>query len=580
MIEYRDKTEREMCFAIVAQLKQQRLQYEPQMIDVRDYLAPYRMRLNLSEATQKVRRDAEILDSSVCQALRTFEGGMMGSGTSPARQWFRFTTADPELAEFGPVKEWLDIARIGTQNMFARSNVYRSLPVLYGDMAGFGTGAISIEEHFQKVLHTRTFTVGSYWLGTDEWGAVNTFYRESRMTVFQIVTRFGMRPGSKEIDWTNISPHVRQLWKDGQYQVWIDVGWLVTPNEEYNPRSPWSSDMRWRSYHYEMGAAGGDPQSSSYTAQVEDGKFLRIAGFDLFPILCGRWRVTDEDVYAIECPGVMSAGDLKQLQRGESKTLTAIDKILDPPLVGPPELKQVNVYGAPSKITYFKETADMKLRPIYEVNPDITHMSAKQREVRDRIYSAFYVDLFRMLALLEDRERTATEIAERKEEKLIQLAPVLEGLNTDVLDPLIDRGFAFQLKQGRLPKPPRELWGMPLKVEYVSLMAQAQKAVGLTSIDRVLNTAAVIAKVWPDIIDKVDWDQALDETADQAGAPPRMMRSDQQTAAARAARLQRMAAATQPQAVESLTKSAKQLSDTDTEGKNALTDLLSSGRAA
>src|SRR5262245_46403108 len=107
MIEYSDKSEREMCFAIVSQMKAQRLQYEPQMIDVRDYLAPYRARLTLSEATMGVRRDSNILDTSVSQALRTFEGGMMGSGTSPARQWFRFTTSDPELAEFGPVKEWL-----------------------------------------------------------------------------------------------------------------------------------------------------------------------------------------------------------------------------------------------------------------------------------------------------------------------------------------------------------------------------------------------------------------------------------------------------------------------------------------
>jgi hypothetical protein len=88
-----------------------------------------------------------------------------------------------------------------------------------------------------------------------------------------------------------------------------------------------------------------------------------------------------------------------------------------------------------------------------------------------------------MLANATDTRMTATEVAERHEEKLLMLGPVLERLHNELLDPLIDTTFSRMIEAGAVPPPPEELLGVELNVEYVSVMAQAMKLTGITSIE-------------------------------------------------------------------------------------------------
>jgi hypothetical protein len=92
------------------------------------------------------------------------------------------------------------------------------------------------------------------------------------------------------------------------------------------------------------------------------------------------------------------------------------------------------------------------------------------------VRAAFYADLFLMATQLEE-VRSATEIAERREEKLVMLGPVLERLHDDLLEPLIGRVFQIMCRNGYIPPPPfEELDGMKLQPEYVSSMQVGQSA--------------------------------------------------------------------------------------------------------
>ena len=81
-----------------------------------------------------------------------------------------------------------------------------------------------------------------------------------------------------------------------------------------------------------------------------------------------------------------------------------------------------------------------------------------------------------MLATQPISRMTATEIVERHEEKLLMIGPVIERLHNELLEPLIDRTFAYLVKANALPPAPPELQGMDLSVEFVSILAQAQQA--------------------------------------------------------------------------------------------------------
>ncbi len=72
---------------------------------------------------------------------------------------------------------------------------------------------------------------------------------------------------------------------------------------------------------------------------------------------------------------------------------------------------------------------------------------------------------------------TATEVAERRDEKLVMLGPVLERLHDDLLEPLIGRVFQIMARVGQIPPPPSPMLdGMRLQPEYVSPMAALQAA--------------------------------------------------------------------------------------------------------
>ena len=63
---------------------------------------------------------------------------------------------------------------------------------------------------------------------------------------------------------------------------------------------------------------------------------------------------------------------------------------------------------------------------------------------------------------------------------LLHMEITRERLNDELLDPLIDRTFAIMLRVGLIPPPPQQLQGQSIKVEYTSILAQAQKLLGIS----------------------------------------------------------------------------------------------------
>lgn len=178
-----------------------------------------------------------------------------------------------------------------------------------------------------------------------------------------------------------------------------------------------------------------------------------------------------------------------------------------------------------------------------------------------------------MLANSDRRQITAREIDERHEEKLLMLGPVLERQNEDLLDPLIDRTFAIMSRRGLLPPPPQDIQGSDLKVEYVSIMAQAQKMIATASIERFLGFVGNVSAAYPQAMDKVDIDQTIDEYGDMIGVPPKIVRSDDTVQTIREGRRQAAEQQQRMQQMQQLAQGAKLLSETDTNTPNLLTQI-------
>lgn len=570
------KSKREQYEQIRAALvAERRGSFDAHWRDLADYFFPRRTRFWTGDRNRGDKRNQNIIDSTGRFAARTLQSGMHAGLTSPARPWMKLTTPDPELAEFGPVKEWLHIVTQRMLTIFLQSNLYRALPTIYGDMGVFGTAACAILEDSRDLFRAYTYPLGSYALGVDERGNATTFVREYQLTVRQLVGTFAGPNGQplvrgQRIDWSNISTHVKDAWDRGNYESGVDVCWIVKPNDDADGNRFLARFLPWSSCHYEQNApeaAGSSP------------KFLRESGFRTFPILAPRWEVgSAEDVYGIDCPGMTALGDNKQLQRMERRGNQAIEKMVDPALVGPSALRTQKVSILPGDITYLDAREGQQgLKSIHEVALRLDHLTAKEGEVRYRIQRAFFEDLFLMLAQ-SDPERgaqpiTAREVEERHEEKLLALGPVLESTNDELLDPLVDRVYAMMDGTGMVPEPPEELNGVELKVEYISILAQAQKLVGVVGQDRLVQTTMQIATVVPEAVDKIDFDRVTDNYGEMLGVDPRIIRSTEDAQAIRQARAQQQQALADAQQAKDLSAAVKNAGTTPMDTDSALTRL-------
>ncbi|HKA75358.1 MAG TPA: portal protein, partial [Xanthobacteraceae bacterium] len=261
---------------------------------------------------------------------------------------------------------------------------------------------------------------------------------------------------------------------------------------------------------------------------------LRASGFASFPILAPRWDVTGEDSYGTDCPGMTALGDVRQLQVMQRRKAQAIQKMIDPPLVGSSELRTQKTSLLPGDITYVRDP-QYGLRSVHDVALNLEHLVRDMAETQYRIQRAFYEDLFLMLARSDEQlgadRPTAREIEERHEEKLLALGPVLERTNDELLDPLIDRTYLLMERAGLLPEPPEDLHGVSLKVEYISIMAQAQQLVGVVGQDRFLASVAPLVQVYPEVRHKVNVNRVVDRYAAMLGIDPQIVRSDEEAAA-------------------------------------------------
>ena len=181
---------------------------------------------------------------------------------------------------------------------------------------------------------------------------------------------------------------------------------------------------------------------------------------------------------------------------------------------------------------------------------------------------------FLMLASENRSGITATEVAELHEEKLLMLGPVLERLHNELLNPLVTLTFEECLEAGILPEPPEELQGVQLNIVFISMLAQAQRAISTNATDRFVLGLLTVAKGKPSVLDKFDEDEWADDYADSLGINPKLIKDSQVVAQVREARAKAEAAAQQQQQMAMAAETAKTLGTTPTGGDpNALTDI-------
>lgn len=544
--------------------------------ELADFLLPrrYKWLITPNQMTRGSPINQHILDSTGTIAARNLASGMMSGISSPTRPWFRLKVGRIDSTQTSPISLWLSECERLMMLVFQESNFYNAIGIVYFDLVVFGTGVMLIYEDYDNVIHCYNPCFGEYYVDNDGKMRPVIFFREFTLTVAQVVDQFGRE---------NCSPSVQRLWDDGKAGLTreIIVAHAIEPND--NPKKYGvPNNFKYREVYWEWGGSTSPQGGVSYAPG-----FLRKRGFNEAPHIAVRWDLVSNDAYG-RSPGMDALPDIKQLQQEVRRKAQGIDKMINPPMLADIQLKNQPASLLPGGTTYIAgmmQTGNAGFAPAYgNWKPGIAEISEDLNEIRQRIKTIFFNDLFQVISQFQTRSNvSATEIDARRSEAMVMLGPVLERIQYELLDPIIDRTFSVMSRAGVLPQPPPEIAGQNIDIEYVSMLLTAQLAAATSGIERTLQLAGGLVGADPGVMDNLDLDFAIAKYSTLMNNDPRLVRSPDQLQGIRAERQKQAAAAQQAQQAEKMNTMAtagKTMSEIDVGGgENMMSQLMGGGGA-
>lgn len=547
---------RDHCEQRKSSMVKERTSFEPLWDDISQHVRPGSARIGITlQPSKGWRKDHSIIDPTATLASRSLRSGMMAGLTSPARPWFKLTTPDPALAEHGAAKAWLYHVESTMRDAFTKSNLYQVLPMVYGDCGDFATACMSCLEDDKTILRFNHYLVGQYFLAVNDHNRVDTIYRVFPMTVRQVVQKYGLK---------NCTSSVQSQFNAQQYETEVEITHVIEPNTDADKFKVDNGNKPFRSLYYENNA--------------DYGLFLRKGGFDEFPNFAPRWDLYDDSCYGTACPGIDSLGTNKALQLSDKRETQAVDWWVRPHMLVDSSLQNDYAGMHPGGHTYVPQLQQHNgARALRETNPSIKEIDIKIQRYQEQIRRCYFEDMMQMLAQSDNPEMTAREIEERHAEKVLILGPVMERMNDELFDPLIERSFGIMMRRGLIPPPPQSLQGQQLKIEYTSILAQAQKLLGTANIEKVSAFVGSLAGMDQKALDKFDVDEAIDTYAEMHGINPNIIRSAEMVQGLRDARAKQQQAAMLQQMAKPMgdaAKGMKAMGDTNLDNIKEMAGML------
>lgn len=536
-------------------MKDRRESFEEHWRDIADHVMPRSYRWLDEEWSKRGNKaNKKIIDPTATLSLRAMEAAFSASITPTSRPWKKLSVRG-ELGKSYAVKSYLEETSEIMDAAILDSNFYQEAGKLYAMTGLFGTGAMLIEEDEEEDFRCETLPTGSYWLGLDSKRRVNQFAREVEMTVTQMAEAFG---------YDMLADKHQSCLRQGKNadKETVKVIHWIGPNDTYS----------------ECSCLTGHPFVSIYVDPTDNRQdaYLRKSGYDEFPVIAPRWKSMGDDVYGLDCPGMVALGHIKELQSAHKQVAKAIEKLVSPPTQRPEgtSRKGIDITPGADNVVANRGAANDGIRPIYQINFDVNAANIHINDLRQQIREVFFYNLFLMVASERRSGTKAREIDELHEEKMIILSTVYEQFSGEFLDPAVERIYNILNRRGRLPVPPQEMQGQPFNVEYVSVMAQAMKLVGIGNMDRALAILAQAASIDPAALDVINLKRFTTQYVERLGVDARIMSSPEEIAGKEEQRAaaQQQAMAQQQATVQADT--AKTLSDAKLEEDNALTQIL------
>lgn len=455
--------------------------------------------------------NASIIDNTGTVAMQICAAGLSDGLMSPSRPWFRFAPAIQNFEADAAAKVWMDDTAERVYAVLAGSNFYTEASQMFRDVATFACSPMIIYEDHEDVIRAYLPCMGEYYLGAGARLSVDVLYREYTYTVSQVVEWFGLEACPED---------VRGLWQTGGASLEREfvVAHAIEPNFALSSRqggrlNVLPAHFAYREVYWLRGHPGAAP--------------LSLRGFTEKPFMVTRWAKRSNDPYGFG-PGDDALGDIRQLQLETREKGRVIQAISKPPMGANPELEHKPSSIIPGEITYVNTANGQKgFWPLIEPNPQaIPALTSDIAEIQKRIRDgAFRNDIFLIISQMEGvQPRNELELSQRMGEKIQQLGPVIELFESDFASQSIQRVVSIMYRRNLLRPPPPSLRGVPITIEYTSMMKLAQNATQTAAIERTLGVFAklgegALAAGLPNPLRVINLDATARIYADRVGFP-------------------------------------------------------------
>jgi hypothetical protein len=477
-----------------------------------------------SEHSVSWRDNRNVFDSTAIDAAHILASSIHGSLTSPAIRWFELAFRSNRLNEVKEARQWLEEAASLCFTALQDSNFNLEANETYLDLVSYGTSMI-IEEVEEKNgqflrLNFQSVPVEEMWFEQDHAGQTHRAYRRHKWTPVQIITKFGDKVPQSIKD--------KAATPQGM-DVKEDVIMCIYPREDKinaDTSKTLAPDQR--------------PYGMKYVLHKDATDLGEEGGYYEMPCFVPRWRKTSKSMWG-HGPAMIALPDILTINSLVELILKATEKVVDPPTKVTERGLLSDLDLEPAGLTVVRTMDSMEP---YESGARFDVSQLQRDQLEAKIRSIFFVD---QLELKESPAMTATEVQTRYELMQRLLGPTLGRLQSDYLDPLVQRTFNILYRAGVLGEPPEIVFedSGQLDIIYTGPLVRAQRADIAQGVMRWAATLVELAEVTPDVLDIPDWDEIARELGSLEGVPAKLMRGEGDIKKARKDRQAKMARAEQ-----------------------------------
>lgn len=504
-----------------------------------------------------------------CTAMKASErlAAWLMTNTSPANaRWFAFSMGPNTRRRLGsnsgPAAQWYQHVTEVTLEQLQGSNFYTEKHEGLNDRNNFGTCSVGAFKGKRAALNFRGLDVGTYVIGADEEGFIDTVIREFKLTARQAAQMFGKESlGPKVTEALN-----SETKQDEEFTFYHSV----SPNTE---RDPGYDD------------AINKPVKSCYVCK-DDEIVVQESGYDDMPYAVSRFLKWTGDTWGW-APAFTALPTVRETNFFKMQMNALAELAAFPPMGEPDNMAGQLDLRAGGRNVYDSTMPDALPKPLYQVKGDqLSPGMLLLEQNREFINQAFFGDVIAMFSNLE-RDITAFEASQLMGEKLDVFAPYYFRLINELDTPLLNRCFSLLLEQGMYDEPPAELLvhngdgtatiDLP-EVVYLSRLALAVQAHEIQSLDAFIARGQQLATIDPSL--GVEWFKAIDlvkasrRTSKNLGMPVDIQRTDEELEEMAAAEAEAAAAAQAAEQAPAMASAAKDIDGMSPNTKNRLAEAM------